>query len=70
MTGDIHAEQDHVVAEPAVHAVTAAVCVVNFFFVTIVLMNLVRRRYFINIALLRYCIIIDGYYIVKRLHYY
>ena len=70
MTGDIHAEQDHVVAEPAVHAVTAAVCVVNFFFVTIVLMNLVRRRYFINVTLLRYSITIDGYYIIEILRHY
>ena len=43
VTGDIHAEDEHVKREPLVASVTAAVCVANFFFVTIVLMNLVRR---------------------------
>ena len=40
MTGDIHPEDQHVLTGPLAHPLTMAVCVANFFFVTIVLMNL------------------------------
>ncbi len=40
MTGDIHPEDQHLLTGPLAHPLTMAVCVANFFFVTIVLMNL------------------------------
>ena len=40
VTGDIHPEDQHLLTGPLAHPLTMAVCVANFFFVTIVLMNL------------------------------